>query len=175
MSKGCIFVGGVHGSGKTTLCECIQKELNCHYISASQLLNWSKKEKNVENVEENQKKLKELLVKEMQNDELYLIDGHFALWNEKNECEKVPLDFFCGLSIKCLVLAEESENVISKRLLIRSRLEISADNILKMMIAEKEQAQYVCSQLGIPIYKVHSCDKDEVKLTINLIGEKCRM
>lgn len=55
MNKGCVFVGGVHGSGKTQLCKKIQEVIPCNYISASQLLQWKKKEKTVENVLENQK------------------------------------------------------------------------------------------------------------------------
>lgn len=91
MNKGCIFVGGVHGSGKTQLCKKIQEIIPCKYISASQLLHWEKKEKKVENVQGNQFVLKKLLEENTQKEERYLIDGHFALWNNNFECEKVPL------------------------------------------------------------------------------------
>ena len=143
MSKGCIFVGGIHGSGKTELCKKIQEKIDCVYLSASQLLKWSKKEKNVENVQENQRILKELLKKEMQDDKLYLIDGHFALWNKGYKCEKVPLTFFEDLNIKCILLVVENEDVIEKRLFVRNEINVLSENIVSISKVEKECSQFV--------------------------------
>lgn len=175
MSKGCIFVGGVHGSGKTELCKKIQEKIECVYLSASQLLRWSKKEKNVENVQENQKILKELLKKEMQDDKLYLIDGHFALWNNEYKCEKVPLTFFEGLNIKCILLVVENENVIEKRLFVRNEINVLSENIVSISMVEKEYSQFVAEKLGVYFYQVNSSNENQVNVLINQMEQICRI
>ena len=175
MSKGCIFVGGVHGSGKTELCKKIQEKIDCVYLSASQLLKWSKKEKNVEDVQENQRKLKELLKKKMQDDKLYLIDGHFALWNNEYKCEKVPLTFFEGLNIKCILLVVENEDVIEKRLFLRNEINVLSENIVSISMVEKEYSQFVAEKLGVYFYQINSSNESQVNILINQMEQICRI
>lgn len=175
MSKGCIFVGGVHGSGKTELCKKIQEKIDCVYLSTSQLLKWSKKEKNVENVQENQRILKELLKKEMQDDKLYLIDGHFALWNNEYKCEKVPLTFFEGLNIKCILLVVENEDVIEKRLFVRNEINVLSENIVSISMVEKEYSQFVAEKLGVYFYQINSSNESQVNILINQMEQICRI
>lgn len=175
MSKGCIFVGGVHGSGKTELCKKIQEKIDCVYLSASQLLKWSKKEKNVENVQENQRILKELLKKEMQDDKLYLIDGHFALWNKEYKCEKVPLTFFEDLNIKCILLVVENEDVIDKRLFVRNEINVLSENIVSISKVEKECSQFVAGKLGVYFYQVNSSNENQISVLINQMEKVCRI
>lgn len=175
MSKGCIFVGGVHGSGKTELCKKIQEKIDCVYLSASQLLKWSKKEKTVENVQENQRILKEHLKKEMQDDKLYLIDGHFALWNKEYKCEKVPLAFFENLNIKCILLVVENEDVIEKRLFLRNEINVLSENIVSISMVEKEYSQFVAEKLGVYFYQVNSSNENQVNILINQMELICRI
>lgn len=175
MSKGCIFVGGVHGSGKTELCKKIQEKIDCVYLSASQLLKWSKKEITVENVQENQRILKEHLKKEMQDDKLYLIDGHFALWNKEYKCEKVPLAFFENLNIKCILLVVENEDVIEKRLFLRNEINVLSENIVSISMVEKEYSQFVAEKLGVYFYQVNSSNENQVNILINQMELICRI
>jgi len=35
-----VFVGGIHGVGKSTICQHICRELNMEYLSASELSKW---------------------------------------------------------------------------------------------------------------------------------------
>jgi adenylate kinase len=172
MSKGCIFVGGVHGSGKTELCKKIQERIDCVYLSASQLLKWSKKEKNVENVQENQRILKELLKKEMQDDKLYLIDGHFALWNNENECEMVPLWLYENLGLKCIIMVEMNAETICKRLFSRDHFEVGLGKTKQLISTEKANAQFVSKNLSIPLYCVYGDDEIQLNLLLNSI-EAC--
>ncbi len=174
MNKGSIFVGGVHGSGKTQLCKKIQEKIDCVYLSASQLLKWSKKEKNVENVQENQRKLKELLKEKMQDDKLYLIDGHFTLWNKEYKCEKIPLTFFEDLNIKCILLVVENEDVIEKRLFVRDEINVLSENIVSISDVEKEYSQFVAEKLGVYFYQVNSSNENQVNILINQMEQICR-
>ena len=38
--KNIIFIGGIHGVGKGTLCEKVCNELNLQHLSASEVLKW---------------------------------------------------------------------------------------------------------------------------------------
>ena len=167
MNKGSIFVGGVHGSGKTQLCKKIQEAIPCNYISASQLLQWNKKEKTVENVQENQKILKELLLKSIHPNELNLIDGHFALWNKDYKCEKVPLDFFENLNIKCILLTVEDCHVIGERLRARNGMNISPEIIESISSLEKKHSKFVAEKLGVDFFQVNVSNENQVNLLIN--------
>lgn len=170
MNKGCIFVGGVHGSGKTQLCKKIQEIIPCKYISASQLLHWEKKEKKVENVQGNQFVLKKLLEENTQKEERYLIDGHFALWNNNFECEKVPLYLFENLNLKCIIVVEANIDAISGRLLLRDNKMIEIEKIRQLKEAERENAELVAQNLNIPIYSVVNLDTNQIVDLINSIG-----
>lgn len=175
MSKGCIFVGGVHGSGKTELCKKIQEKIDCVYLSASQLLKWSKKEKIVENVQENQGILKELLKKEMQDDKLYLIDGHFALWNKEYKCEKVPLTFFEDLNIKCNLLVVENGDVIGQRLCNRNGINVSPEIIESISSLEKKHSKFIAEKLGVKFFQVNTSNKNQVNRLINQMEQVCQV
>lgn len=172
MSKGCIFVGGVHGSGKTELCKKIQEKIDCVYLSASQLLKWSKKEKKVENVQENQRILKELLEKEIQEDKLYLIDGHFALWNNENECEIIPLWLYENLGLKCIIIVDINAETICKRLFLRDNSEAEFGRVQQLINAEDENAQFISKKLAIPLYRINGFDESQIDLLFNSI-EAC--
>jgi adenylate kinase len=59
MKRRIIFIGGVHGVGKTTLCKKIESRFNIEHFSASNLIAKEKAEehlrnKQVENITENQ-------------------------------------------------------------------------------------------------------------------------
>ena len=167
MNKGSIFVGGVHGSGKTQLCKKIQEVIPCNYISASQLLQWKKKEKTVENVLENQKKLKEILLKNIRPNELNLIDGHFALWNKDFKCETVPLDFFENLFIKAIVVINENSETVYNRLLHRNLLSFSLRDIQQLAHAEYNHAKIVSERLRVPFLEVN---ENEIEVIFKQIG-----
>ena len=163
MNKGCIFVGGVHGSGKTFLCERIQKELGCTYISASLLLQWKKVEKEVDNVVQNQIRLKQLLLDCMNDNQLYLIDGHFALWNKERKIEMVSLKFFEGIGIKCVVLVWNDIEVILKNLKQRSGLRYSSKIIAELFEVEKNNSIYVADYLKVPFFLINPFRENDIK------------
>jgi adenylate kinase len=55
MFKNIFFIGGIHGVGKSTICQQVCREMNIEYLSASELLKWGEinddvKNKNVEDI-----------------------------------------------------------------------------------------------------------------------------
>lgn len=146
-----IFVGGVHGAGKGIFCRQLVNHLIGEYVSASQLLNWNSKFKQVKNVSHNQELLTELLLKHTQHDATYVIDGHFALWNKNNECEVVPIKTFASLNLNIIIIISSASEIIQKRLERRDGVSYKLKDIIELQSAEINQAKLVADKLKIPL------------------------
>ncbi len=48
MFKNIAFIGGIHGVGKSTICQQVCEEMNIQYLSASNVLKWKKINQNVQ-------------------------------------------------------------------------------------------------------------------------------
>lgn len=164
-----IFVGGIHGSGKGVLCRQLANGLFGIYVSASELLNWSKKTKQVEDVLYNQRLLSELLVINTSKDANYVIDGHFALWNTQNRSEIVPLDTFAPIGLDAIVVAICKPDILRERLLARDKVPYDIQALQELQEAEIKNATIVSENLGIPLYFVDTSTNIEINEIINSI------
>ena len=77
-----VFIGGVHGVGKTTLCNELAARFNIEHFSASNLIAREKEEehlrnKQVENIAGNQDHLVVAINKYFNSTSWYLLDGHW--------------------------------------------------------------------------------------------------
>ena len=146
-----LFIGGIHGVGKGSFCKKLVETYLCKYISASGLLNWNKKSKRVHDVSRNQKILAELLVEKTSGDSSYIIDGHFALWDENNRNKVVPLKTFTSLGLNGIVLITCSADVIHKRIEERDGISYDINKIQDLQNSEIKQAEFVAQHLNIPL------------------------
>ncbi len=146
-----IFVGGVHGAGKGTFCRQLVHQLFGEYVSASHLLHWNSRFKQVKDVYHNQELLTELLLKQTQHDATYVIDGHFALWNQNNECEVVPIKTFSPLNLSIIIIVTCTAEIIRKRLECRDGVNYKLKDIIGLQSAEINQAKLVAEKLNIPL------------------------
>ena len=94
-----IFVGGIHGVGKSTLCKKACELIGIKYLSASSVLNWAKvnnnqKSKKVQDITQTQDLLINGLKKFITDEKVYLLDGHFCLLNKRSEICKIPVGTF---------------------------------------------------------------------------------
>lgn len=85
-----IFIGGIHGVGKSTVCQQICNKCNIEYLSASKLIKWSElsedtKNKKVENLSFTQDRLVVGLRNAVQENKTYILDGHYCLLNKSND------------------------------------------------------------------------------------------
>jgi adenylate kinase len=160
MSRLRIFVGGVHGVGKGSLCKCLADSLMSEYVSASKLLQWNSKLKFVNNVRGNQEILAELLFSNTQSDFSYIIDGHFALWNKDHACEPVPLKTFVNLNLSAIVLVTCTSEIIQNRLKERDNILYKLEDIIQLQDLEIKQAKYVAEALSIPIIVVDTTEEN---------------
>lgn len=152
MARVKLFVGGIHGSGKGMFCKKLVETYLCEYISASKLLNWRKKTKEVYDIDENQKILTKLLLENTTGDNTYIIDGHFALWDLNGSCKCVPLETFTLLGLDGVVLITGSADIICKRLSERDGISYDINRIQELQNLEIKQAEYVSKCLDIPLF-----------------------
>lgn len=101
-----IFIGGVHGVGKSTFVNSVKAKCpSVEGISCSTIMKWKNPaHKKVENVEENQNKLLTNLPYFIDLDKNYLLDGHFCLLTEKNTIERVPIEVFENINPDMIIL-----------------------------------------------------------------------
>lgn len=152
-----VFVSGVHGSGKTYLCnKYVEENIEIIHESASSLIkkaknsvNWSA-EKRVENVDENQIALTQEVKKITSNGTKLILDGHAVLLDGSGNFIKISPAVFSDLGIKAIILIEASMETISNRLNDRDSTKNIAD-IERFTFVEREQVQFVAQELGIPL------------------------
>lgn len=178
MSRFTIFVGGIHGSGKSHFCKLLQEEIVCDYISASTILQWSTKDKTVKNIEANQEALSLLIPYAIQGDKTFVIDGHFVLWNKQRAVEEVPITFFEACKPNVIVVIKESPAIIVERLFRRDGMPYKTDEIEELQKKEIDNARVTSDKLGIPMFILQSTDDEGIKSCIidvkNIMAEYTR-
>ncbi|NMF86006.1 ATP-binding protein [Nodosilinea sp. P-1105] len=150
-----IFVAGVHGVGKTTLCNALATQFEIEHFSASNLIAKEKEEehfrsKQVGNIAGNQDHLVVAINKYLNDINWYLLDGHFCLLNKDNEITQIPYSTYEGIDPSAiLVLIDKPENVHAR---LNSRDSIRYDLALFRSFQEQEilYAEYVRNKLHIP-------------------------
>ncbi|MUG99456.1 AAA family ATPase [Scytonema sp. UIC 10036] len=155
-----IFVGGVHGVGKTTLCKEIESKFHVKHFSASNLISREKQEEHllnklVEKIGENQDILLTAINKYFKNENWYLLDGHFCLLNKDNEITKIPESTYDGICPNAILLLVDKPEDIYARL--SSRDSIKHDLALLKYFQEQEigYAEYISGKLNIPYLIYH--------------------
>ncbi len=118
-----VFLGGVHGVGKTTLCNTAFAEARFHCVTASSLIKAFKsnidKNKRVEGIADNQVLLLKQLKIEKEKHKRLLLDGHFCLINNCDQIEPIAIDVFRAISPDLLILLKGNPSTIAERLTMR--------------------------------------------------------
>jgi len=172
MSRFTIFVGGVHGSGKGNVCRYLSQEIVSDYVSASQLLQWTTKNKTVEDINANQNLLAILLPNTLQADKTFVVDGHFALWNKDKVIGKITQKLFEACAPNVMIVVTEESEIIVSRLKERDGIEYSQEEVEQLQSVELENARCISSNMGIPIYIVQSKDKDKIESCVLKIRQQ---
>jgi len=154
LNKKIIFIGGIHGVGKTTLCRKISKKIPLKHYSASELISKLKcenigKDKRVSNVIENQNILLESIDRYLTDEEYYLLDGHFCLLNSKEHIVPVPFNTFSLLGLKAIIVLVDEESQILKRLANRDARCYPISLIKEFQEKEIYYAEEVAKRIGV--------------------------
>lgn len=118
--KNIIYIGGIHGSGKGTICKSIIGKTEYIHLTASEVLKWEElncqEEKKVANINQTQNRLIYNLNKIVKDNNKYLLDGHYSLLNNDGVPEKIPLQTFKDIDPIKLILVTAEPKVIKERL-----------------------------------------------------------
>src|SRR5690625_33621 len=157
MLSNVVFIGGVHGVGKSTICQHICRELNMEYLSASELLKWKdinedEKNKKVEDIPFTQNRLITGLKNILQEDKSYLLDGHYCLLNKDNEVENISLDTFKKINPITLILILGNVKEIKKRLENRDNKPYEYELLEHLQNSEFAYAKILSEVLNVPLY-----------------------
>lgn len=159
-----MFVGGVHGVGKTTVCKTSLDSLGFDYISASELIRrrvaLHRTDKRVRNVEGNQNILVQESNKEKTKTLLYGLDGHYCLLNKDGEIERLPVELFRDLGIDLFVLIEAPVDVVVKHLQMRDGTKWTKKTVSAMLSAERTNAKRIAKALNKPLIVLDAQQKD---------------
>lgn len=158
-----IFVGGVHGVGKTYFVENLPEDIKrkIKTLSCSEIMGWNKKSKDVIDTNENQRRLIFNLRDEIEEDKKYFLVGHFCLVNKHKRIERIPLDTFRAINPKSLILINDSSDEIVKRLEKRGDVDNWNKNFIDKLIEEENlYANKISKELGIPLICYKSTDID---------------
>lgn len=157
MNKKIAFIGGIHGVGKSTICNKICELTHLRHISASELIKWSEinndvHNKNVTCIPETQDRLIYGLEMLDDNKEGFLLDGHYCLLNKKNEVIDVPIETFIKIAPFSLSIIIGDIKKIKERLELRDGREYSESLLHQMQNRELEYARQLSQQLGVKLY-----------------------
>jgi len=169
-----IFVGGIHGVGKSTVCDQLCLASNIIHISASNLIKWSEinsdpKNKTVNNIEDTQQRLLRGLNEVVQKDTSYLLDGHFCLLNKNAEVSKIPLSLFQSINPVLLCLITGNIIEIKRNIEQRDNRIYDFDLLQQMQKEEFQHATFIASELGIGLILGTKEDFKDIQESINTI------
>ncbi|NER82369.1 MAG: AAA family ATPase [Leptolyngbya sp. SIO1D8] len=168
LNRKLIFVAGIHGVGKTTLCNELSSKFSMEHFSASDLIAKEKEEqhlrnKRVENIGGNQDHLIVAINKSFNKTNWYLLDGHFCLLNQENKITRIPYSTYEGISpTAVLVLVDESANIYDR---LSSRDNTRYDLAMLKAFQEEEitYAEYIRDRLKIPYLQSNPVeDKEDI-------------
>ncbi|TNF00894.1 MAG: AAA family ATPase [Bacteroidetes bacterium] len=161
MDREPIFVGGIHGVGKTTVCKKLVEQLNVPHYGCSQLIKQYKQElesettKVVRDVSANQNDLIISLERNV-SEQRFLLDGHFCLFTQEDSIEEVPLDTFKQIKPAIIVLIIGDPVAIVKRISKRDGIVHNVERFIELQEKEREHAYRVADAIQIECveYKV---------------------
>jgi adenylate kinase len=167
MTNNIIFIGGIHGVGKGTICQKLSERYNFIHISASEVLKWEeiseKENKNVKNFQSTQERLIYGLNEIIKPDKKYLLDGHFCLLNSEGFPESIPEVTFSDINPSAIVIITCDLKTILNRLQNRDSRLYDITILRKMQKLELESAEKISLKLNLPFFNIESSDDESLQ------------
>ncbi|MCD9506560.1 ATP-binding protein [Photobacterium phosphoreum] len=153
-----IFVSGIHGVGKSTLCYELSKKFGWPHFSCSDLIkqysDYVETSKLVIGVDKNQEAL--LHGVSQIKDDIILLDGHFCLINRENKVIKLDMKIFKSLEPIVVLNVTCDEKIIVERLVRRDLLALPYEILVEIQKKECIQADIYCTKNNCKILKYNS-------------------
>ena len=153
-----LFVGGIHGVGKSTLCDSTFTPAGYHCVTASSLIRLyrthSDRAKLVDDIPDNQAALLKQLELEKDTRSHLLLDGHFCLLNGQGIVEPIEIDVFNEMAPSALLLVKCEPEVIAVRLNNRDGKNWSPEMLRDFQAAEANHAVRISEALRVGLTTV---------------------
>ncbi|MBV2196642.1 MAG: AAA family ATPase [Flavobacterium sp.] len=164
--KNIIFIGGIHGSGKGTICKKICERRDFVHLTASQILKWgeisSQAEKKVQDIDDMQSRLLYGLNKIVESDKTYLLDGHFCLFNSAGIVTKIPSETFANINPRLVLVVVDDCVEIKNRLEKRDNKYYDLNVLENMQEVELSYSNEIASILGVQHYIIEKGNIDNI-------------
>lgn len=158
MNKKIIFIGGIHGVGKGSVCNILSEQFKLEHFSASQLLKWSElspdTNKKVQNIDYTQVRLLRGINQHIPEDKLSILDGHLCLLNKFGVPEKVDEKIIIKINPLLIGIVTENVELIKERLDKRDSVRYDIEMLKEMQTLELSQAIKIANQLNIDFLKI---------------------
>lgn len=157
-----VFVGGIHGAGKSSICRALAALLPASHVTAGGLIRENAGDasvtvgagnKAVPNVDANQALLLRglALYRARVDDRLILVDGHFSLLDANGEVVAIPLAVYQSLAPVAVLLVEADDEIVRKRRVERDGDAPALETISLLSARERENADTTSRALGIRV------------------------
>lgn len=144
------------GVDKVYISECIRCQVNLPIYETSKLIkqsgNISDFNKKVSNISNNQ----DILYYAIENfvkEDLFMLDGHTCLLNEKGEIEKIDLKCLYKFNIFGIVFIYDNVEVIKERLYKRDNIKYDIEKLRLFQKLEYENSMKLSKKLDIKFLK----------------------
>jgi adenylate kinase len=164
LTQALVFVGGIHGAGKTTVSRLLAPALSASHITAGTLIRETAKSetvasgignKAVPNIQANQELLlRGLALRRAHIRGPILLDGHFSLMEPDGTVTIVPTAVYAAIEPIAVVLVEADSKIILSRLMQRDGAAPSLSTIRLLTECERANAHLVTTALSIPMFVV---------------------
>lgn len=158
-SPGIIFVGGVHGIGKTTFCQKLLQRLGVEHFSASDLIKRINKSehavnKHTNDISGNQEILIEAISTYIPHNSCCLLDGHFCLLDSSGTVINVPRSTFRLLAARAFIVLQDNPQEIAMRIRKRDGDAPAISTIADFQTQELRYSKQVAKLLNTPYLRV---------------------
>lgn len=154
--KNLVFIGGVHGVGKSTTCKSICALTGYEYLSASELIKWSEistqHNKLVKDINDTQDRLTTALGNHVNASSYYILDGHYCLLNNEGVVTSIPFNTFVKISPIGLGIVVDDIVKIKNRLEERDKRHYDIKTLEKMQKNELDYATFVSTRLQLRLH-----------------------
>jgi len=168
--KNIIFLGGIHGAGKTAFAPALCGGLGLVHETASSLIKSAWNDKRVENISGNQANLIKA-VNNLDRTRKYLLDGHFCLLSKTGQVQPIDVDVFEKLFLAAVIILRENAEVIQERILRRDNRSHTLEFLNAFQERELKHAKQVSEMLDMPMQVITPSKSGDEILAKNFIEE----